>query len=773
MFQLRLPSKSTYISIQKKRYQRRIFSKAQQIFAEKRVALTFADAQKIYQEGAISPGRLSTKIDTWKYVIETYAIAEDAKAFLEKKINYEASGKGYYRQCDRKIYHRETFDFAMHLQSVFKIDLDDAKLLWQCTSDGRGPSKVKYRTLSFVLNEMKLTAEAKEYLEEKVSSSYDRLARRAKRKSGTPLRQWRGRRKQRSTHRRECPNSPLSQQEDILDDFDFGIPPSDDELVIQDSNDVGDASDLNVGNNFEDYDKDISEDRCEKSEAIPTPESNEDATMKSDKTESHEAQTSSFSIMSPLKSYFASWFEAPTSRKRAATDWPSNAKRQRTKSPSQERSDLEEPFLLLDGEDITDPMDDVQFWSESEDQLPEESDTQLKKNAFESTEECEIAKSEIQRELIQVQDLTMPSTPAKTNSASSGLSKIEEVEEGSVVRAEFEKTKSTVSLAMDAERVSNLDSALAKLEAASVAEDTRDAPWFYTLPSIGQCVHCDAETKSIYTSDDSGIVYKFSDEGELLKKLQFESPVVAIFRDDADTFFIDEEQNVFSTCTAKKSVSDLIAYKFCLNLPDCIQSASGYQGKIAVSTTEGTVAVIDIATKATLWTSSTQKDGHGFFISAEPDGIFHAAGNILCKYDWTGEILWKYEAEHNILDACMNKMHVYTSHGMRIDRFTGEASWHVQPEAGFNLQASYAVSESIGDIFYEHYEHGILQVKQGGGASPFEALEKRPIHLAFANDKTLIAISSVIQTFDLEKINVKTKPCKTSDVELLMVNTEH
>jgi len=716
----------------------------------KKHAFTLANAKRFWQEGCISPGRLPAKIATWKHILKQFRFEEDARSFLEKKISIEASGESYYREHHRKKYCRQLLDLAHHLHSDGnRLNYYDVQLLWNCTDDPvHGPSQIKFQTLSYALNEMKFTARARRYLKEKVADHFDRLSRDAPRKSKTPKRSGRKRRRK-STLRKPCfkrkrlavtPTSPSSitqlripssynYESDSVEEF-FG-------------NDAGfeldpeDLPEISVG------DQKMRKDQIQDDDNLDDNDHNEEGLF---------VRT----IASPLKAMFPSLFSSPmpNQRNRNDLDPPISFENKERKQvlltkPSPDKSEGKSP-------------NDVRFSDEEEDLGGEKID----KNIALNLDLLSNAKEDMQSEgKVLDLDADMDSeegspeidnaTKTDTHPKSEESCLDELLEEANALEKLISQKDIGYGKRINEEQETKSEETTFDLDDVSEIKS-----WQYELPSNSQCLYCDYSSNSIFTSDNSGSVYHFSFDGRLLQKIEFPNTVISIFNDDEDTYFVDDESNFF----VQKDGS--LSFAFSLN-NFFTRSVSGYRGKFAISTIDGSVVLID-SQGAELWTKITQKDGHGFFVEATADGIYHACGKILCKYDWEGTLVWTYYSQLNILDATLNKEYIFTSDGAKIHRTSGESSLHFQSDGEFNLSSCFAIAQNRDAVYYEHFLLGLLKVSNGKVSQT--KLDKRPFHLYCADTDILVAASDYIQVTNLINDSTQTKECKTSDVDFLKVS---
>merc|ERR1711881_745933 len=81
-----------------------------------------------------------------------------------KLVTKTPSGSSYYRQIDGVKYDRACLDLAEHLMKDDKLDLADAKLLWEDVEDGPGVTACEKTTIEYIMEKHTLTEGAKEFL---------------------------------------------------------------------------------------------------------------------------------------------------------------------------------------------------------------------------------------------------------------------------------------------------------------------------------------------------------------------------------------------------------------------------------------------------------------------------------------------------------------------------------------------------------------------------------------------------------------------------------
>lgn len=78
----------------------------------------------------------------------------------------------YYKFIQGLRYDRKLLEAAHAARDVRpdgKLTLEDVRQLWTFVSDGRGMTKIEYRTLQYLLDEMAWTEEARQWMEQQIS----------------------------------------------------------------------------------------------------------------------------------------------------------------------------------------------------------------------------------------------------------------------------------------------------------------------------------------------------------------------------------------------------------------------------------------------------------------------------------------------------------------------------------------------------------------------------------------------------------------------------
>jgi len=128
-----------------------------------------AEAHKLWESALDGPGVTHNEFATLEHILSTYKFTDKARKYLEDLVIEKASGSSFYKMVKGKRYDRSCLDLADHLAKDGKLDLGDAKQLWEDVSDGR-VTVVEQRTLNYLMGEATLTEGAKTFLMEKLAS---------------------------------------------------------------------------------------------------------------------------------------------------------------------------------------------------------------------------------------------------------------------------------------------------------------------------------------------------------------------------------------------------------------------------------------------------------------------------------------------------------------------------------------------------------------------------------------------------------------------------
>jgi len=120
------------------------------------------------------PGVTPSEFYTLDHILEDEAIdmTEAARLHLHYLVTRQESGTSLYKIIGGVKYDRSCLDLADHLFKDGKIDLGDAKQLWEEIEDGPGVTEVEKRTIEKIMVDkaQHLTDGAKKFLNEKLAA---------------------------------------------------------------------------------------------------------------------------------------------------------------------------------------------------------------------------------------------------------------------------------------------------------------------------------------------------------------------------------------------------------------------------------------------------------------------------------------------------------------------------------------------------------------------------------------------------------------------------
>jgi len=169
-----------YVDIDGERYDRSLIVLADALQSAKAAAgkashLGKADAVKLWKDAKDGPGVTDTERKTLAFIRDTYAMTAEAEAFLVEQIEVTPSGSGYYASLagrtrsepavtvDRRLWGAITL-----LAKDGKIDLSEARKVWEEVLDGPGVTSTEKGTLLKALREFEFTKGARDFLAKKM-----------------------------------------------------------------------------------------------------------------------------------------------------------------------------------------------------------------------------------------------------------------------------------------------------------------------------------------------------------------------------------------------------------------------------------------------------------------------------------------------------------------------------------------------------------------------------------------------------------------------------
>jgi Mg-chelatase subunit ChlD len=136
--------------------------------------ITLNDAKKLWELACDGPGVTPSEFHTLDHILSDEAIGmtEAARLHLHYLVTRQESGTSLYRKIDGVKYDRSCLDLAEHLFKDGKIDLGDAKQLWEEIEDGPGVTEVEKRTIEKIMVDKAehLTSGATKFFNEKLAA---------------------------------------------------------------------------------------------------------------------------------------------------------------------------------------------------------------------------------------------------------------------------------------------------------------------------------------------------------------------------------------------------------------------------------------------------------------------------------------------------------------------------------------------------------------------------------------------------------------------------
>merc|ERR1712080_494000 len=129
-----------------------------------------AEAHKLWESACDGPGVTQNEFKTLEHIMKEYKFTDKASKYLTKLVTKTPSGSSYYKQIDGVKYDRACLDLAEHLMKDEKLDLADAKLLWEDVEDGPGVTACEKAPIEYIMEKHTLTEGAKKFLEESIAA---------------------------------------------------------------------------------------------------------------------------------------------------------------------------------------------------------------------------------------------------------------------------------------------------------------------------------------------------------------------------------------------------------------------------------------------------------------------------------------------------------------------------------------------------------------------------------------------------------------------------
>jgi len=169
-------SRGQYVEIDGERYDRSLVDLASELLDGKSSGkLGKAEAAKLWRDAKDGAGVTETERKTLSYIMNTFELTPDAKAFLKEQIEVAPSGSGYYAALGGRtrnqadvVVDREMWDAIQLMAKDGKIDLTEARKIWADALDGPGVTPTEKRTLEKALKDFEFTKGARDFLTKKV-----------------------------------------------------------------------------------------------------------------------------------------------------------------------------------------------------------------------------------------------------------------------------------------------------------------------------------------------------------------------------------------------------------------------------------------------------------------------------------------------------------------------------------------------------------------------------------------------------------------------------
>lgn len=129
-----------------------------------------AEAHSLWESALDGPGVTQNEFATLEHIMSTFKFTEKARKYLSKLVTQAKSGKSMYKIINKVRYDRACLDLAEHLTKDGKLDVADAKLIWEDVEDGPGVTECEKRSVDYVLTKYTVTEGAKKYLDAQLSA---------------------------------------------------------------------------------------------------------------------------------------------------------------------------------------------------------------------------------------------------------------------------------------------------------------------------------------------------------------------------------------------------------------------------------------------------------------------------------------------------------------------------------------------------------------------------------------------------------------------------
>lgn len=127
--------------------------------------ISYMEATKLWESALDGPGVTDNEFKTLQHILDTFAFTDKARRYLTALATKQTSGKSTYKTINKVRYDRSALDLADHLNKDGKLDLGDAKQLWEDVEDGPGVTLTERRTVEYILSNYTVTDGGRAFLE--------------------------------------------------------------------------------------------------------------------------------------------------------------------------------------------------------------------------------------------------------------------------------------------------------------------------------------------------------------------------------------------------------------------------------------------------------------------------------------------------------------------------------------------------------------------------------------------------------------------------------
>jgi len=152
------------------KFKQSIIDKAEE-FQKSAGLISFDEANQLWTAACDGPGVTPTEFATLSHILSEYKFTKKGRNYLDPLVQKQSSGTSLYKQINKVRYDRSCLDLADHLHKDGRIDVNDAKKLWEDVEDGPGVTETEKRTIEYVRDTMNLTDGAKAFIAEKLGAN--------------------------------------------------------------------------------------------------------------------------------------------------------------------------------------------------------------------------------------------------------------------------------------------------------------------------------------------------------------------------------------------------------------------------------------------------------------------------------------------------------------------------------------------------------------------------------------------------------------------------